>query len=153
MTRAWLRARMSTLVRYMCNDSHRRRMLAFLQDPDESVAIPVIQGLGHLSFSPTCDQEVRASLAREWSARERAKLYVLGMTGSPGLAPIAGAEGLPRWQRSAARWWLDQGAARAGLTRQACWSSTAGADSAHRCSQSPIGLRPSRVSASWPSTE
>ena len=107
---SWLRARMSTLVRYMCNDSHRRRMLAFLQDPDESVAVPVIQGLGHLSFSPTCDQEVRASLAREWSARERAKLYVLGMTGSPGLAPIAGAEGLPRWQRSAARWWLDQGA-------------------------------------------
>ena len=102
---------MSTLVRYLCNDSHRQRMLVFLHDPDEQVAIPMIQGLGHLSFSPTCDQEVRSSLAQEWSARERAKLYALGMTGSPGLALIAASEGRPRWQRSAARWWLDQGSA------------------------------------------
>ncbi len=108
---AWLRVRMSTLVRYLCNDSHRQRMLPFLHDPDEQVAVPVVQGLGHLSFSPTCDQEVRASLVQEWSARERAKLYALGMTGSPGLAPIAASEGRPRWQRSAARWWLDPGSA------------------------------------------
>ena len=64
---AWLRVRLATLVRYLCDDSHRLRMLPLVGDPVESVAVPVIQGLGHLSFSPISDQQVRASWLPEWS--------------------------------------------------------------------------------------
>jgi hypothetical protein len=107
----WLRARLATLVRYVCDDSHRLRMLSLVDDPVESVAVPVTQGLGHLALSLTSDQQVRAALLPQWSPRERAKLYVLGMTASPALGPLARSATAPGWQRAAARWWLDHGSA------------------------------------------
>jgi hypothetical protein len=107
----WMRARFSTLVRYLSDDSHRMRMLAFVDDKSDDVAFPIAQGLGHLSYNAVTDQAVRNSLEREWSARERAKMYALGMSGSPGLVPISKAAHAPDWQRMAAGWWLAQGSA------------------------------------------
>jgi len=107
----WMRARLATLARYLSNDSHRLRMLNFIEDKSDDVATYVVQGLGHLSYSPTSDQAVRNSLEKSWSPRERAKMYALGMSGSPGLLAIAKAKDVPRWQQSAARWWLEQGPA------------------------------------------
>ncbi len=108
---AWLRARMAVLVRYVCDDSHRLRMLPLVADPVEDVAIPVTQGIGHLRLSAPCDQTLRASLALKASERERAKLYALGMTGSASLPGLARSAHLPSWQTSAARWWCEQGPA------------------------------------------
>jgi hypothetical protein len=73
--------------------------------------VPLIQALGHLEYSVTSDHTVRSGLRRDWSSRERAKLYVLGMTGSPGLPAIVRSERAPGWQRSAAQWWLHIGPA------------------------------------------
>ena len=64
-------------------------MLTLVDDPSDEVAAPVIQGLGHLTLNAMSDQAVRNSLGQVWSHRERAKMYALGMTGSPGLLAIA----------------------------------------------------------------
>ena len=106
-----LRVRMAVLVRYLGGESHRLRLVRMLDRDVEEVAVPLIQALGHLEYSVTSDHTVRSALHRDWSSRERAKLYVLGMTGSPGLPAIARSERAPEWQRSAARWWLDIGPA------------------------------------------
>lgn len=105
------RARSATLVRYLATDRHRMRLLGFLGHHDEDVAVPIAQGLGHLSYTPQADQALRSSLGKDWSLRDRAKVYALGMTGSPGLTAILKAADSPEWQRTAARWWIEQGPA------------------------------------------
>lgn len=105
------RARAATLVRYLGEDEHRMRMLRVLDDPDDAVAGPVVQGIGHLRFADFSDQAVRATLQRDWSPRERAKMYALGMSGSPGLDALARSSRAPAWQREAATWWLEAGPA------------------------------------------
>lgn len=107
----WIRARFSTLVRYLSDDSHRMRMLPFVDDPSDEVASPIAQGVGHLTLNAMSDQALRNSLGKEWSKRERAKMYALGMSGSPGLAAITRSRTAPEWQQAAARWWLEQGPA------------------------------------------
>lgn len=106
-----VRARAATLVRYLSNDSHRLRMLSFLDDPDDDVATPIAQAFGHLNFTELTDQAVRSSLTGEQSAHEVAKLYALGMTGSPGLQAITRSSTSPDWQKAAARWWVAHGPA------------------------------------------
>ena len=106
----WMRVRVATLVRYLGGDAHRMRMMGFLEDPEEGVAVPIAQGIGHMAPSPLSDQALRDSLGKTLTPPHRAKMYALGMTGSPGLATIARSDA-PDWQRSAARWWLAQGAA------------------------------------------
>jgi hypothetical protein len=69
------------------------------------------QGIGHQSLNPMSDQAIRNSLGREWSPRERAKMYALGMSGSPGLVAISKSSMAAPWQQSAVRWWLEQGPA------------------------------------------
>ncbi len=108
---AWMRLRMATLVRYLSDETHRLRMLGLLDDADEAVRAPLIQGVGHLPLSPTSDHVLRASLGQEWSLGERAKMYALGMSGSPALPLIAASASAPPWQRAAARWWHAQGPA------------------------------------------
>jgi transcriptional regulator with XRE-family HTH domain len=107
----WVRVRAATLVRYLSTDDLRMRMLAFVNHPVDEIATPVTQGLGHLAPTALADQALRNSLGREWSLRERAKLYALGMTGSPGLQAILRSRDAAEWQRSAARWWSAQGPA------------------------------------------
>jgi transcriptional regulator with XRE-family HTH domain len=107
----WMRARAATLVRYLSGDDHRMRMLAFLDHPLEDVAVPITQGLGHLSFTALSDQALRNTLQREWSPRGRAKMYALGMTGSPALQILVRSTSAPGWQVQAARWWLAHGSA------------------------------------------
>ena len=107
----WIRSRLSTLVRYLSDDTHRMRMLALAEDASDEVATPVVQGLGHLSYSAMSDQAIRNSLGSEWSSRERAKMYALGMSGSPGLISIVKSSSAVAWQQAAARWWLAQGPA------------------------------------------
>jgi hypothetical protein len=107
----WVRSRAATLVRYLGEDVHRMRMLGFVDHPVEDLAASIAQGLGHLTYTPLSDQALRSSLGAEWSPRERAKMYALGMTGSPGLRAMTRASGVPDWQRSAARWWISQGPA------------------------------------------
>lgn len=107
----WIRARLSTLVRYLSDDSHRMRMLAVIDDASDEVATPMVQGIGHLDYSATSDQAIRNSLGNEWSRRERGKMYALGMSGSPGLLAITKSSSAAHWQQAAARWWIGQGAA------------------------------------------
>ena len=107
----WMRGRMATLVRYLSGEEHRMRMLAFFEDPSDDVAFPVLQGVGHLTFNAMSDQALRASLSKEWSTRERAKMYALGMSGSPALRAILKSSDAPEWQKTAAGWWLSQGPA------------------------------------------
>ncbi|QNN53945.1 hypothetical protein [Nocardioides mesophilus] len=107
----WMRMRMATLARYLSDGSHRLRILSLMDDPDEAVRSPLIQGIGHMPLSATSDQVLRSSLGQEWSLGERAKMYALGMSGSPALPMIAASESAPPWQRSAARWWHAQGPA------------------------------------------
>jgi transcriptional regulator with XRE-family HTH domain len=107
----WMRTRAATLVRYLSTDVHRMRMLTLIDHPVDDIAAPVIQGLGHMAPTPLADQALRNSLGKEWSMRERAKVYALGMTGSAGLAAILKANDGPEWQKSAARWWTRQGPA------------------------------------------
>jgi hypothetical protein len=61
--------------------------------------------------SPMSDQVLRSTLGTDLTALSRAKLYALGMSGSPGLAAIAASEQAPEWQRVAARWWVEHGPA------------------------------------------
>jgi hypothetical protein len=107
----WVRSRAATLTRYLSNDPHRMRMLNFLEDPDRGVATPIAQAFGHLTFTEFSDQAIRSSLTGQRSAHEGAKLYALGMTGSPGLDAIMKSGTAPTWQKSAARWWIGQGPA------------------------------------------
>lgn len=106
-----VRVRAATLARYLSSESHRLRMLAFVEDPSDDVSAPIVQGVGHMTFTAFSDQVIRSSLKEEWTPRERAKMYALGMSGSPGLESIAKARTSPAWQREAATWWLQQGAA------------------------------------------
>jgi hypothetical protein len=71
----------------------------------------VIQGLGHGSYSTTSDQAIRNGLGKIWPRREQAKMYALGMSGSPGLLAIPRAKIPPAWQKVDARWWIEQGPA------------------------------------------
>lgn len=107
----WMRVRAATLVRYLSSDVHRMRMMTLLDHPVDVIAAPVVQGLGHMAPTPLSDQALRTSLGKEWSMRERAKVYALGMTGSDGLKPVLRAKDTPEWQRSAARWWIARGPA------------------------------------------
>ena len=107
----WMRTRAATLVRYLSTDVHRMRMLTLVDHPVDGIAAPIIQGLGHMSPTPLADQALRSSLGKEWSLRERAKVYALGMTGSEGLHAILRANDAPEWQKSAARWWTAHGPA------------------------------------------
>lgn len=106
-----VRSRAAMVMRAVCNDVHRLRMLRCLDDPQDDVGSYVVQGVGHLSFTHLSDQMLRTSLRGEFSTLERSKLYALGMSGSPGLAAISRSDGAPPWQRTAARWWLAQGSA------------------------------------------
>lgn len=108
---AWVRVRAATLVRYLSTDAHRMRMLRFLEDPDKGVVVPIGQAFGHLAFTEYSDQVLRSSLAAVQTPSEKAKLYALGMTGSPGLETILRSATAPDWQKSAARWWLARGPA------------------------------------------
>ncbi|MGH3368477.1 MAG: hypothetical protein ACRDPR_00600, partial [Nocardioidaceae bacterium] len=106
-----VRARAATLARYLSDDTHRLRMLRFVDDADDHVSAALVQGIGHMGFTEFSDQAIRSGLQQAWSPRERAKLYALGMTGSPSLSGIARSRHSPQWQRVAAQWWLAQGPA------------------------------------------
>jgi hypothetical protein len=106
-----VRVRAATLARYLSSDSHRLRMLRFVEDHDDHVGTVIVQGIGHMTFTVFSDQVIRASLKEEWSPRERAKIYALGMSGSPGLQAILRSGQAREWQKTAARWWIAQGPA------------------------------------------
>lgn len=106
-----VRGRMATMARYLSDEEHRLRMLNFIDDPSDEVGAMLVQAVGHMTLSDFSDQAIRGALGPELTPRERAKMYALGMTGSPGLALIARASTAPEWQRTAAAWWLSQGPA------------------------------------------
>jgi hypothetical protein len=106
-----VRRRAATLVRYLGEDTHRLRMLGLVDDPDEAVGAVLVQGVGHLPYTPFSDQIIRASLGEQPSSLERGKMYALGMSGSPGLHGIVRSSTAPPWQRAAAGWWIRQGPA------------------------------------------
>jgi hypothetical protein len=105
------RQRAAVLVRYLSTDAHRLRMLRFVEDRQSDVSTALVQGVGHMTFTEFSDQVIRSSLQTEWSPLERAKMYALGMTGSPALTTLARSASTPTWQKNAATWWLSQGAA------------------------------------------
>jgi hypothetical protein len=105
------RQRAAVLVRYLSTDVHRLRMLGFVEDRQSAVSTALVQGVGHMTFTDFSDQVIRSSLRPEWSPLERAKMYALGMTGSPALTTLTRSPNTPAWQKDAATWWLTQGAA------------------------------------------
>ena len=105
----WIRGRLATLARYLSADVHRLRLVDLLDDEAEHVAVPAAHALGHLPLNVVSDQALRNSLARDWSNREQAKMYALGMSGSPVLRLLSGSNNAPQWQRAAAEWWLRNG--------------------------------------------
>jgi hypothetical protein len=108
---ALVRSRAAAVVPYLSHDTHRLRMLRFVEDPSESVGVAVAKALGHVTFTDFSDQVLRAALKEDWRVRERAKMYALGMTASPALETIVRSGQAPEWQRVAAGWWLSQGPA------------------------------------------
>lgn len=106
-----LRARAASLAGYLAHDVHRLRVLRLADDADDQVATHLLQALGHMTSTHLADHALRTSLKDQETMRERAKVYALGMSGSPGLRSIARSSTAPHWQRSAARWWLEQGPA------------------------------------------
>ncbi len=107
----WMRGRAATTIRYLADDEHRLRLMRWLQDPDPDVAGPIAQTLGHLTPAPDSDHALRTALGTRWSPVERARMYALGMTGSPGLHAITRSTTAPSWQKAAARWWIAMGPA------------------------------------------
>jgi transcriptional regulator with XRE-family HTH domain len=107
----WIRGRLATLERYLAEERHRMRLLSVIDDPAEGVAIPAAHALGHLRLNVMCDMALRNSMGRNWSNREQAKMYALGMSGSPVLPLLAESRDAPEWQRVAARWWCHHGSA------------------------------------------
>jgi transcriptional regulator with XRE-family HTH domain len=104
-----IRGRLATLARYLSVDVHRMRLVDFLDDQAEAVAVPAAHAVGHLRLNVVSDQALRNSLSRDWSNREQAKMYALGMSGSPVLSLLAASNNAPDWQRAAAAWWLRTG--------------------------------------------
>lgn len=96
-------------IRYLSDDEHRLRMLRYVDDEQVAVAVPITQGIGHLSSYELSGKVLRTLLGANFSVRERAKLYTLGMTGSPDLESIRRSPRSPSWQKTAARWWQAQG--------------------------------------------
>jgi hypothetical protein len=107
----WIRGRLATLVRYLSIDVHRLRLVDLLDDPADEVAIQAAHAIGHLRLNVVSDQALRNSLARDWSPRQQARMYALGMSGSPVLGLLAASSNAPDWQRAAASWWLRSGSA------------------------------------------
>ncbi|HVH94779.1 MAG TPA: hypothetical protein VM688_07670 [Nocardioidaceae bacterium] len=105
----WIRGRLATLARYLSADEHRMRLVDLLDDQADEVAIPAAHAIGHLRLNVVSDQALRNSLAREWSNRQQAKMYALGMSGSPVLSLLAHSSNASDWQRAAAAWWMRNG--------------------------------------------
>ena len=101
-------ARLATLIHYLRNDSHRPRMLAFIDDKADDVATFVIQGLGNQSYSTTSDQAIRNGLGKIWSPREWVKMDAMGRSGSPGLLAMAKPRRPGRRRVRGAGWRRDQ---------------------------------------------
>ena len=95
----WMHARPATLIRCLSNDTHRLRMLPFVDDKSDDVSTFISQALGHQSYSPASDQALRNALEKTWSPRERAKMCALGLSGSPGLVAIHKARDAPACQK------------------------------------------------------
>jgi hypothetical protein len=110
----WIRARLATLARYAAGEQHRMRLMDFLDDAADGVAVPVAHTLGHLSRNVMSDHALRNALGRQWSDREQARMYALGMSGSPVLRVLADSRDAPDWQQAAARWWCTHGSAVTG---------------------------------------
>ncbi len=99
----WIRARLSTLVRYLSDDSHRMRMLTFVEDDSDEVATPMTQGIGHLSLTrcPTRRSATRwARSGRRASARRCTRS---GCRVRPASWRSRSLMSAP-WQQAAARW-------------------------------------------------
>jgi hypothetical protein len=107
----WIRGRIATLARYLSSEEHRMRFLDFLDDPVEDVAVPAAHALGHMRLNTLSDHALRSLLHDQWTICERARMYALGMSGSPGLAALVKSPAAPQWQKDAAGWWLAHGSA------------------------------------------
>lgn len=105
------RVRAGALLNHTARPSHVLRMIPLLGDDDLVVAAKVTTAVGHASYNPVADQVLRSRLPREQVPLGRARVYALGMTGSPGLAALAASDSAPRWQRHTARWWHENGSA------------------------------------------
>jgi transcriptional regulator with XRE-family HTH domain len=105
----WVRGRLATLASYTSTDVHRMRLVDFLDDAIDEVGVPVAHALGHLRLNVVSDLALRNALAKDWSHREQAKMYALGMSGSQVLSLLAASTSAPAWQQAAASWWLRNG--------------------------------------------
>ncbi|MDN5893806.1 MAG: hypothetical protein L0H93_07230 [Nocardioides sp.] len=110
-TSATVRQRAAALFNNVIGERHLMGAIPLIDDDDITVASSVTTAFGHASYSEVADQVIRKSVPAERLPKGRACLYALGMTGSPGIAAMAGSYTVPRWQKHTARWWHEHGAA------------------------------------------
>ncbi|MGI8900197.1 MAG: hypothetical protein ACR2HA_04585 [Nocardioides sp.] len=113
----WTRSRVATLIRYLSDETHRLRLMSFLDDPHETVRISLVQGVGHLPLSAPSDQMLRASLGEHWSLAGRAPPCILDQT--PGGQRFEGRQPLSWSDADAVRHpgWSDAACQRGPLRR------------------------------------
>jgi hypothetical protein len=63
----WMRARLATLIRYLSNDSHRLRMLAFIDDTSDDIATFVIRA--SVTRATARPPTKRSAIPSEWRGR------------------------------------------------------------------------------------
>lgn len=85
--------RLATLIRYLSYYTHQLLMLAFIDEKSDDVGTLLAQGLGHESDSPTLHSGTLS--ARHGRRGRGAKMYALGISGSPGLLAISKARDAP----------------------------------------------------------
>ncbi|WP_067438088.1 hypothetical protein [Nocardioides jensenii] len=106
-----LRRRAAELLSHVSCDRHVLRIVQLLDDPDPRVATRVTAAYAHTSLSELADHVLRTGLTDVRLRLARARLYAMGMTGSPGLTWVSRSTTAPRWQRRTAGWWLARGPA------------------------------------------
>ncbi|QIX25512.1 hypothetical protein ncot_02090 [Nocardioides sp. JQ2195] len=107
-----LRRRGAKALSHVVSEGSTLQLIPLLHDPDPAVAERATMAYGHTTYSGTADQILRrGGIPPEQQPISRARVYALGMTGSPGIAVLAESTTAPRWQRQNARWWHEHGPA------------------------------------------
>jgi hypothetical protein len=91
----WMRARLAILIRYLSNDTPNGWGYCRSSTTSPTTSAP----------SSRRGSATRATAPEKtWSPRERAKMYVLAMSGSSGLIGFSKAKDVPAWQPATPRW-------------------------------------------------
>jgi hypothetical protein len=99
----WMRARLVTLIRYLSNDTHRLRMLPFVDDKSDDVGTYISQGLRPPELQPDvrpgAPQRPREDLVAA-GAGEDVRVGHVGLTGATSDLEGQGRAGVAEGRRT-----------------------------------------------------